>query len=104
MECQSRPSIPTRFKVLILPNSLEKKAFSSTEARFKEKSVSETPGPGAYSGQKNWGVEESPSFGKRGTGYFASNSRFTILIALYRSVSDTTCIIQANHILLFSKI
>jgi len=37
--------------------------------------VSDTPGPGAYSGQKNWGVEESPSYGKRGTGYFASNSR-----------------------------
>ena len=76
MECQSRPSIPSRFKVLILPNSLEKKAFSSTEARFKESCVTDTPGPGAYSGQKDWGVEESPSFGKRGTGYFASNSRF----------------------------
>lgn len=75
MECQSRPSIPSRFKVLILPNSLEKKAFSSTGARFKESCVSDTPGPGAYSGQKNWGVEESPSYGKRGTGYFASNSR-----------------------------
>ncbi|CAG5076702.1 Oidioi.mRNA.OKI2018_I69.PAR.g8524.t1.cds [Oikopleura dioica] len=75
MECQSRPSIPSRFKVQILPNSLEKKAFSSTEARFKDSNISETPGPGAYSNQKDWGVGESPSFGKRGTGYFASQSR-----------------------------
>merc|ERR1711970_1231500 len=64
-------SIPTRYSTYVINNSEDKKGFTSKSKRFLE-TFNDTPGPGTY---KTFEGSSNPSFGKKGTGGFASRSK-----------------------------
>jgi len=71
---ESKPafcSIPTKYQTYVINNSEDKKGFRSKSKRFLE-TFNDTPGPGTY---QTFEGSSNPSFGKKGTGGFASRSK-----------------------------
>lgn len=73
---QSTPvSIPSKMETVLYKEDRENMGFGSHALRFED-SRDENPGPGTYQLKKEFGkIADSDSFGKRGTGGFASKSR-----------------------------
>ena len=67
-------SIPSKYQTQVILNALDRKGFQSKSARFLQ-TWDDTPGPGAYTAPVNTFNVESPSYGQRGSGSFASRSR-----------------------------
>lgn len=68
-------SIPSKLETVLYKEDREYMGFGSHALRFDE-TRDENPGPGAYQYPKEFGkIMDSDSFGKRGTGGFASKSR-----------------------------
>merc|ERR1712168_803113 len=63
-------SIPTRYSTYVINNSEDRKGFTSKSKRFQQ-TFNDSPGPGAY---QTYEGSPNPSFGKKGTGGFASRS------------------------------
>merc|ERR1711970_131604 len=63
-------SIPTRYSTYVINNSEDKKGFTSKSKRFLQ-TFNDSPGPGTY---QTYEGSSNPSFGKKGTGGFASRS------------------------------
>jgi len=63
-------SIPTRYSTYVINNSEDRKGFTSKSKRFQQ-TFNDSPGPGAY---QTYEGSSNPSFGKKGTGGFASRS------------------------------
>merc|ERR1711970_1538459 len=64
-------SIPTRYSTYVINNSEDRKGFTSKSKRFLQ-TFNDSPGPGTY---QTYEGSSNPSFGKKGTGGFASRSK-----------------------------